>query len=143
MAAESAVMGIAYANLDRKEYIDPASLNDNGKFPVHQTAHAFHEAMRDAWSGDRILLCADSGDYPWDDYLEGHEEWVDVSKKYAPHEVFFSYRREEGIYVNGYVADDRDMRHPRIVNGRTVAAELAVTIKRAVQEWRAPKGEEA
>lgn len=74
-------MGIywSYANLDDKEYLEARKLEDsNPKYPIDICAGVLHKLLKGRWQGKRIAAMSDTGDLPWDDYVDGCEDWTDV-----------------------------------------------------------------
>lgn len=77
-------MGIYYywANDKRKEYIRPRPpYDDNLKYPVGPAAEMVFLLLRHGyWESARIYN--DTGDMPFDDYVDGHDGWREVSDVY-------------------------------------------------------------
>jgi len=71
-----------YSNDTKKEWFSSGALGDNEKFPVNQGAVGLYLLLLDGhWQGDKITIRGDGGDLPWEEDVDGHEAWTNITNR--------------------------------------------------------------
>mgnify|MGYP001604593324 CR=1 FL=1 len=104
-------MGIywIYVNDTKKQWLNPGALGDNVKWPVHNSACALFELLKEQWRGDSIRALNDMSDEYF--AVQGDDDpeadfWSDsfpASAGYPYKDVTSDLLEEYCLWQNGYV----------------------------------------